>query len=39
VVSTDCKGFRIFLSVIVIFICESIFRGNDRLQWIYTMFL
>jgi hypothetical protein len=38
VVRSDCRGFRLCLFVIVIFICESTVGGKDRLQGIYTFF-
>jgi hypothetical protein len=31
-VRTDCRGFRICLCVIVVFIFENSFGGEDRLQ-------
>jgi hypothetical protein len=29
---TDCRGFKLFLFVNVVFICESNVRGEDRQQ-------
>jgi hypothetical protein len=39
VVSTNCSGIRLYLCVIVIFICVSSDPGEDRLQGIKIMIL
>jgi hypothetical protein len=39
VVRTDCRGFRLCLCVVAIFIYESIVRCKGRVQGIYTVFL
>jgi hypothetical protein len=36
---TDCREFRQYFFVSVIFICESCVRGEDRLQGIKKMFV
>jgi hypothetical protein len=33
-VRAECRGFRIYFCAIVIFICESSARGEDRIQGI-----
>jgi hypothetical protein len=39
VLRTECRGFRLFFCVIVIFICESNALREDRLQGVYTLFV
>jgi hypothetical protein len=39
VVRRDCRGFRLCLCVILIFICESSVHCEDRMQGIQAMFV
>jgi hypothetical protein len=39
VVKGDRRGFSLYLCVIVMFICESSVRREDRVQGMQTMFV